>query len=92
MSDLIRCSACRGAKKVPKLGGMIGDCNTCKGLGQIKASDAHVMVKPQPVPVVTEIIKAVSDCVPASDALSVEPEIKIDPQKAIYKRKTTGSK
>ena len=29
-----RCPTCRGAKKMPKIGGMVGDCNTCKGTGR----------------------------------------------------------
>ena len=67
MTDTVRCPACRGAKKVPKLGGMIGECNTCKGEGSILASD-------KPVPVVAavetvvekDLLKAVSECVPVT--------------------------
>ena len=29
-----RCPTCKGAKKMPKIGGMAGDCNTCKGTGK----------------------------------------------------------
>ncbi len=62
----IRCPACRGSKKVAKLGGMIGDCNTCKGKGQIKACDKPIMVMaPIPEPI-ADVIKGVSECVPAS--------------------------
>ena len=32
---MVRCPACRGAKKVMKLGGLEGDCNTCLGKGEI---------------------------------------------------------
>lgn len=87
MTDSIRCPACRGAKKVPKLGGMIGACNTCNGKGTILASD-----KPKPVAVAVEdvaakeLISAVADSVPAS-SVEVEPQIKIDGKKALYKRK-----
>ena len=97
MTDLIRCPACRGSKKVPKLGGMIGECNTCNGKGSILLAD-----KPKPIEVTIEdviskeLINAVADCVPASsvpDKFSVEVlkpvevDTKIDGKKAIYKRK-----
>lgn len=45
---MIRCPSCRGSKKVPKLGGMIGDCNTCKGKGEILESD-------RPAPIVIPV-------------------------------------
>lgn len=67
--DLIRCPACRGSKHVAKLGGCIGECNTCSGTGKIKQID-------KPVPVVSEleqsasdIINAVSQALPTSDKL-----------------------
>lgn len=106
MTDTVRCPSCRGAKKVAKLGGIVGECNTCKGKGTILAID-----KPQPIaqvvePVANNIIKAVADCVPTSlvdvykdvsnagtlefkndVVLPEEPQIKIDPKKALYKRK-----
>lgn len=41
--ELIRCPSCRGRKQVEKLGGVIGECNTCKGDGKIKQCD-----KPSP--------------------------------------------
>jgi len=97
MTDLIRCPACRGAKKVPKLGGMIGECNTCIGKGQIKAIDKPVKVEATIEDVVSkELINAVADCVPATsvpDKFTVEvlqpvtPDVKIDGKKALYKRK-----
>lgn len=95
--DKIRCPACRGAKKVPKLGGMIGECNTCKGNGTILMTD-----KPKPVVIVEDVpsldlINAVADSVASSgieqansDKFVVEvlePDIKIDGKKALYKRK-----
>lgn len=87
MTDTIRCPACRGAKKVAKLGGVIGECNTCTGKGTILAAD-----KPKPVIVeslldVTGIVNAVADCVPASTITPIQPDVKIDGKKAIYKRK-----
>jgi hypothetical protein len=90
MTDTVRCPACRGAKKVPKLGGMIGQCNTCSGKGTILAVD-----KPKPVEIApeyvcsNELINAVADSVPAStvEIVDTEPAIKVDGKKAIYKRK-----
>ena len=87
MTDSIRCPACRGAKKVPKLGGMIGECNTCSGKGSILAAD-----KPRPVITVAdvcakELINAVADCVPATTIKPVNADVKIDGKKALYKRK-----
>ena len=90
--DKVRCPACRGAKKVPKLGGMIGECNTCKGEGRINEAD-----KPKPV-VATDIgepnavvIQAVANSVPCTTLeLKSEPEIKVSAKTALYKRKTSS--
>ena len=57
--EMIRCPSCRGSKKVAKLGGVIGDCNTCEGKGQIKAVD-------KPVPVVAPIVVPVSEVMEAT--------------------------
>jgi hypothetical protein len=93
MTDTIRCPSCRGAKKVPKLGGMIGECNTCIGKGTILLADKPA--KPEPVTLVDviskELINAVADSVPATTIeikqSPVEPDVKIDGKKALYKRK-----
>ena len=89
MSELVRCPACRGAKQVAKLGGIMGKCNTCSGKGQILESE-----KPKPVLVAgedvgtSEVMKAVADCVPASSVEHNEtPQVKIDGKKAIYRKK-----
>ncbi len=95
MTEFIRCPACRGAKKVPKLGGMIGECNTCSGKGTILAVDKPVKVVATLEDVISkELVNAVADCVPASsvpDKFSVEVlkpvDVKIDGKKALYKRK-----
>lgn len=76
--DKVRCPACRGAKKIPKLGGMVGECNTCNGTGQINATD-----KPKPVEVIAdviskELINAVADCVPATTVEKVSITIQND--------------
>lgn len=88
MTDTIRCPACRGAKKVPKLGGMIGECNTCKGKGNILACDkpAKVEITVEDV-CAKEMINAVADCVPATTVEPIEADVKIDGKRALYKRK-----
>lgn len=103
MTDSIRCPACRGAKKVPKLGGMIGECNTCSGKGTILAVDKPKPVIVEPIESNADIIKAVSEAAPVSTvddkfsvevlkpvALPEEPQIKIDGKKALYKRKSSA--
>ncbi len=101
MSDVnvkIRCPSCRGAKKIPKLGGVIGECNTCNGDGKINACDKPVMIVQEPVTAVSEVMKAVAESVPMSgrdkfegSVFVDEPQTKIDRKKAVYKRKTQGS-
>lgn len=83
--DKIRCPNCRGSKKVAKIGGMLGDCNTCVGTGSINAED-----KPKPVIAVEdvcakELIEKVADCVP--DTIVIAKDVKIDPKRTLYKRK-----
>lgn len=56
--DMIRCTACRGMKKVPKLGGMIGDCNLCEGTGRIIEGQRQNIASIA-APCANEIIKAV---------------------------------
>lgn len=87
MDDLVRCPACLGAKKVPKLGGIVGDCNTCLGIGTIRAVE-KVAPKVIELEVVSnaDIINAVSQAVPVQVEKPVE-QVKIDPKKALYKRK-----
>lgn len=84
----IRCPACRGAKKVAGLGGMICKCRTCTGTGSILATDKPVTVVVEPPLNVAEVVKAVSDTVPVS-----EPEplpVKVDGKRATYQRKKTA--
>lgn len=84
MTEMIRCPACRGTKKVPKLGGMIGDCNTCKAKGQINIIDKPKAIIIEPIEPVENVIKEVAESVPAT---SIEEDIKVDPKRALYKRK-----
>ncbi len=67
MTESVRCPACRGSKKVPKLGGVIGDCNLCQGKGSILAVDKPKPVIVEPHVSQSEIINAVADSVPVSD-------------------------
>lgn len=91
MDELVRCPACRGAKKVCKLGGMVGDCNTCKGKGEVKLSEKPIMVmSPIPEPV-AEVVKAVSEAVavspePVTQELPLRQKLP-DGKVNIYKRK-----
>lgn len=93
----MRCPSCRGAKKVPKLGGVIGDCNTCGGKGEINEIDKPMPCVSEPVSNDLAVIQAVSDAVHGSvnDAdmkelfakLPAEEDIKVDPKRTIYRRK-----
>lgn len=67
---------------MPKLGGVIGDCNTCEGVGKIKACD-----KPMPLATVinepiSDIVSQVAECLPVSNV-----DTKIDGKRAVFKRK-----
>lgn len=87
MINTIRCPSCRGAKKVPKLGGIIGKCNTCDGKGTILAVDKPKPVEAIELPVVGDIVNAVADSVPVT---TIEPDVKVNPKRALYKRKTVS--
>lgn len=67
MSETIRCTSCRGAKKVPKLGGVIGECNTCGGKGTILAVDKVKQVMVEVVDKPQDVIQSVAASVRASD-------------------------
>lgn len=77
MSDvLVRCTSCRGTKKLAKLGGVIGDCNLCDGTGKIKESEKPVMTQSVNLEHVhtSSVIAAVAKAVPFKTALE-HPEI-----------------
>ncbi len=67
MTDTVRCPSCRGAKKVPKLGGVIGECNTCDGEGKIKACDKVIPIINEPAPELNDLIKATANALPVSE-------------------------
>jgi DnaJ-class molecular chaperone len=105
MGETVRCPGCRGAKKVAKLGGIIGSCNTCKGLGTILASDKVKVVVNDVVDDNKDIIDAVNHALPVSDsepfkgvAIIDEPVVneidkavmKENIKNVLYKRKTSN--
>jgi hypothetical protein len=83
-SEMIRCTSCKGAKKVAKLGGVIGVCNTCDGTGKIKLTDKPVFSNVELQPSEAVVIKSVAECMPVA-----APEITdTKGKRAIYKRKS----
>jgi len=90
MSELVRCPCCNGAKKVPKLGNIIGECNACDGTGKIKECDVVKPIVNEPNVNVDEIIEAVESALPVSNLeLSDSAKAKkIELKRALYKRKT----
>ncbi len=96
--DEVRCPSCRGAKKVPKLGGMIGECNTCKGGGKIKTCDKVAVVIPVAAPITDAIVSEVARVVPIAveiaEQVRIDSEVKVveaikpaSNKKILYKRK-----
>lgn len=93
MSDeLIRCTACRGRKRVEKLGGVIGDCNTCEGSGKIKLADKPVPVVSVADSNVSDVINAVSRVTPnqIDDVNDVKQAANTASKRAVFKRKKEG--
>jgi len=86
MSEMVRCPACRGSKKVAKLGGIMGDCNMCSGSGQIKECDRPKPILIVDVEPVVDVIKAVEH-VAVVEELPIKEAIKIDGKKALYRKK-----
>ncbi len=95
----IRCPSCRGAKKVPKLGGMVGECNTCSGEGKIKACDKPAPAAYVAAPITDEIVSEVARVVPIAveiaEQVRIDTEVKaemepvkpVNNKKILYKRK-----
>lgn len=83
----VRCPACKGMKKVPKLGGIYGDCNVCNGIGSIQGLDKTK------VDVVVDNAVVVEDT--KGDAVNEEPKKEltkhekgmIEKRKALYRKK-----
>ncbi len=103
MSDSVRCPSCRGAKKVAKLGGVIGECNTCSGKGTIAVIDkpkAALIVENEDV---GSMVAQVAECTSVNEqaetfkkaevemlkqiANTAMPAAKIDGKKAVFKHK-----
>lgn len=87
--NTVRCTNCRGSKRVAKLGGIFGKCNTCNGMGTILAKDK---VKPAEIIIVDmsdkELINQVADIVPTVVSESQKNDKKVDAKRAIYRKKT----
>lgn len=90
MVTTVRCPHCRGAKKVPQLGGIIGNCRLCKGDGQIKQVDKPVEVIANVAVDVTdgvcEIRELVANVVPEPNVVVIKPKVSAKPKRA-YNRK-----
>ena len=87
-----------------KLGGMVGKCNLCAGVGKIKEIDLPKPRIIEPVENVTEVVQRVGEAIPWTgtstkpvEAKPIEPvqvpqpietTIKVERKKALYKRKT----
>lgn len=78
MDELVRCNSCRGSKKVAKLGGMIGECNTCKGAGRIKPAEKCIYVAKELEIDDKAVILQVSEAVIVSDAYKAANKIMDD--------------
>ena len=98
MNDTVRCPSCRGAKKIAKLGGIVGECNTCMGKGTILLKDKPVVLKVQALGANAGIIGQVARCLPIepmgrgsvvldSKVDNVVKNEKVDGKRAVYKRK-----
>ncbi len=100
--EMVRCTSCRGTKKLAKLGGVVGDCNICDGTGKIKASDKPKMSQSGVVDCNENfnannsgIIGHVANVVASEDVVVVVPEVVLDEPKtteivrkrAVFKRK-----
>lgn len=98
IDEEIRCPGCLGRKQVLKLGSMLGDCTQCKATGKIKRS--QLVVKPQAESVIMQsegLPRAVPydvhvKTVKISETVNIDPVVKVDPKRTIYRRKTATSK
>lgn len=96
-TSLVRCPACRGAKQVNRMGGIIVTCTHCKGVGQLEAVDAvitEVVEKSEPAAGIEPIIETKtvvldSPKVVANDVAPVEvveqPVIVVDTPKDLMR-------
>lgn len=85
----VRCPNCRGMKQVAKLGGMMGDCNLCLGVGSIKAEHKPKAVILEPIESATDIITQVANVGHdiEQQIVAEEPQIKVDPKRTVYRKK-----
>ncbi len=86
--NMIRCPHCRGTKKVPKLGGIIGECDSCNATGKISVEDRPNYSQKIEQELVGDIIKQVADSVPiAVNEVIEEPLVKVDTKRTLYRQK-----
>lgn len=81
MSELVRCTACRGSKRVIALGGVMGDCKTCDASGKIKLIDKVVKIQDVTEITVNEMVEAVAVVSERVD------DVVVPKKRAIYQRK-----
>jgi hypothetical protein len=99
MNALMRCPTCKGQKKLAKLGGVVGDCDTCEASGKIKVKDKPVpfVVNRDDIlsPAFPEIVKEVSsvepELLPAIPSLSAVQALKAQGKKVAFKHKSKQS-
>lgn len=89
MTDIVRCPACRGSKKVAKLGGVIGECNTCKGTGTIEATAKFVAPVLEELPLDKLVIESVAKIVqaPVNETVERIADTKSEPKRKVFQRK-----
>ena len=96
MSEMVRCVSCRGAKQVPRLGGIYGDCLTCHATGKMKACDVvRPVVVVASLPMTDALIASTAECVPVEIKDSPVSEVAVEPvaqhdtkARKVYKRKS----
>ena len=88
MAHEIRCPRCKGLKRIPLLGGMVGDCPQCEGIGKVVAEEViqpAIVAEPEPsAEVIKEVQKAVDN---VKQPVLIDEPVKMDKKRAIYKRK-----
>lgn len=85
IDDKVRCPSCRGSKKVAKLGGIVGECNTCDGNGTIQRCDKVMPIVVDTASIDSCVVTAVANCLPVTTVDTVA-DIKVG-KKVLYKHK-----
>ena len=77
----VPCGTCRGAKFMMKLGGLYGECNECKGLGEIRKLKK---IEPE---VLKEKAQEIADTIKEGMKSFTPPSKKVEGLKTNEKRK-----